>query len=65
MTYHLGQCAPAVLRVVGLCRREITRTGFPLHSAEARAGDAILAAIDDLAQAITGERTFFHGAGAR
>ena len=58
------QYAPAVLRAVGLCRHEITRTRFPLHSAEARAADAILAAIDDLAEAITGERTFFHGTGA-
>ena len=58
------QYAPAVLRAIGLCRHEITRTRFPLHSAEARAGDAILTAIDDLAQAITGDRTFFHGTAA-
>jgi hypothetical protein len=57
------QYTPTVLDAVGLFRNEITRARFPLHSAEAKAGDAILAAIDDLAQAITGVRTFFHGTG--
>lgn len=54
------QWAPGVLRAAGDCRYAMTRSRFPLRSAEADAADVILTGIDDMAEAITGLRTFFH-----